>query len=104
MFKSVSSGKCLDVAAASTADGAAVQQWDCNGTGAQLFHVSSVGGGYVKIVNATSNKALDVTDVSTADGALIQQWTYGGGTNQHTLLASVYAAVARWRTAMLREC
>lgn len=31
VFKSVSSGKCLDVAAASTADGAAVQQGDCNG-------------------------------------------------------------------------
>jgi len=59
-----------------------VQQWDCNGTGAQIFHVSPVGGGYVKIVNANSKKALDVTDLRTTDGALIQQWGYGGGANQ----------------------
>ncbi|WP_437634087.1 RICIN domain-containing protein [Sorangium sp. So ce854] len=82
VIKAVHSGKCLDVLHSGTADGVAVQQWDCNQTNAQKFRVSSVGGGFVKIENVNSNRAVDVTDVSTADGALIQQWGYGGGENQ----------------------
>lgn len=37
------SGKCLDVAAAGTHNGAIIQQWDCNGTKAQEFTISNVG-------------------------------------------------------------
>jgi hypothetical protein len=33
------SGKCLDVPGASTAEGVQLQQWTCNGTGAQSFQV-----------------------------------------------------------------
>ncbi|WP_437484526.1 RICIN domain-containing protein [Sorangium sp. So ce1014] len=82
VIKAVHSGKCLDVRSSGTADGVAVQQWDCNGTDAQKFRVSSVSDGFVKIENVNSNRAIDVTDVSTADGAPIQQWGYGGGANQ----------------------
>jgi hypothetical protein len=35
------SAKCLDVNGASTADGVQMQQWTCNGTGAQSFTISS---------------------------------------------------------------
>jgi beta-glucanase (GH16 family) len=76
------SGKCLDVSGSSTADGAVVQEWGCNGTQAQVFHVTQLGGGYYKIVNVHSNKALDVKDVSTQPNAHLQQWGYGGGQNQ----------------------
>ncbi|AKT42048.1 uncharacterized protein CMC5_062710 [Chondromyces crocatus] len=82
IIRAVHSGKCLDIAAASIQNGAAVQQWDCNGTPAQVFRVTAVGDGYVRIVNPNSDKALDVTELSTADGARIQQWGYGGGANQ----------------------
>jgi hypothetical protein len=76
------SGKCLDVSSSSTADGASVQEWSCNGTGAQLFHVSQVGGGFYEIANVHSHKALDIRDVSHAENARLQQWGYGGGQNQ----------------------
>jgi beta-glucanase (GH16 family) len=33
------SGRCLDVPGSSTANGARLQQWDCNGTGAQAFRL-----------------------------------------------------------------
>ena len=33
------SGRCLDVPGSSTANGARLQQWDCNGTGAQSFRL-----------------------------------------------------------------
>jgi hypothetical protein len=77
------SGKCVDAAAAATADGTAVQQYTCNGTGAQQWQFQDAGSGYVRINSqGDPTKVLDVTDVSTADGAKIQLWTYGGGANQ----------------------
>jgi glucosylceramidase len=33
------SGRCLDVPGSSTANGVQLQQWDCNGTGAQAFRL-----------------------------------------------------------------
>jgi chitinase len=71
-------GKCVDINAASTADGAQVQQYACNGTGAQSFQVIDEGGGWYKILNTNSGKAIDVTAASTANGANIQQYTDNG--------------------------
>ncbi|MFE2346553.1 RICIN domain-containing protein [Kitasatospora cineracea] len=77
------SGKCVDAAAAATANGTAVQQYACNGTTAQQWQVQDLGNGYVRINNQNdTSKVLDVVDVSTADAAKVQLWTYGGGLNQ----------------------
>ncbi|MDI5961804.1 RICIN domain-containing protein [Streptantibioticus silvisoli] len=82
----VGSGKCVDARAAGTADGTAVQQYDCNGSGAQQWELQPTSGGYYQVDNFSNTaEAWDVTDVSTADGALIQTWTYGGGQNQQWL-------------------
>jgi hypothetical protein len=43
-FVNRNSGKCLDVPSASTADSTQLQQYTCNGTGAQSFTLSVVGG------------------------------------------------------------
>ncbi len=77
-MKVVFSGKCVDINAASTAAGASVQQYTCNGTGAQSFQVVDEGSGWYKILNTNSGKAIDVTSASTADGALVQQYTDNG--------------------------
>ncbi|HXA61174.1 MAG TPA: RICIN domain-containing protein, partial [Streptosporangiaceae bacterium] len=77
------SGKCVDARAAGTANGTAVQQYTCNGTGAQQWQFTATSGGYFQVGTAASNAQVwDVTNVSTANGALIQLWTYGGGNNQ----------------------
>ena len=76
------SGKVLDVAGISMANGADIQQWDYLGGTNQKWTLESVGGGYYKIVAQHSGKVLDVRGVSTANGADIQQWDYLGGTNQ----------------------
>jgi chitinase len=82
VIRSVMTGKCIDIASSSTADGAKVQQWDCNGTNAQKFHISPTSGGFFKIINVNSNKGLDIKDASTAQNAQLHQWSYGGGNNQ----------------------
>jgi endo-1,4-beta-xylanase len=76
------SGKCVDVTGASTADGANVDQWTCNGGTNQQWQFVDVGGGYYKLVSAKSGKCLDVYNNSTADGANVDQWTCNGGANQ----------------------
>jgi glucosylceramidase len=65
-------GKCVDVAGANSADGTAVQLYDCNGTAAQVWTRGTDG-----TVRALG-KCLDVTSGSTADGAPVQLWTCNG--------------------------
>ncbi|MEV0234809.1 lectin [Nonomuraea sp. NPDC050786] len=79
-------GKCVDVAGAGTANGTAIQLWDCNGTAAQSWTWNSDGS-----VRALG-KCMDVTSGSTANGAQVQlydcngtgaqKWTYDSGTGQ----------------------
>ncbi|MFJ5966625.1 lectin [Streptomyces sp. NPDC093060] len=80
-------GKCLDVAGASSADGTAVQLYDCNGTAAQQWTVGSDG-----TVRALG-KCLDVTGNSTADGAKVQLWSCTGGANQKWTVSAAHDIV-----------
>ncbi|CCK25895.1 endochitinase [Streptomyces davaonensis JCM 4913] len=75
-------GKCVDVAGASSANGTAVQLYDCNGTGAQVW--SNSGDGTLRALG----KCLDVVDRSTADGASVQLWDCSGGANQQWVVTS----------------
>lgn len=80
------SGKCVDARAAATGNGTAVQQYTCNGTGAQSWQFTPTDSGYYRIgVASAPAQVWDETGVSTADGALTQLWTYGGGANQQWL-------------------
>src|SRR4051794_33336414 len=62
-------GKCVDVAAANSADGTPVQLYDCNGTNAQQW--TRPGDGTIRALG----KCLDVNAGSVADGAKVQLWT-----------------------------
>jgi hypothetical protein len=65
-------GKCVDIAGASSADGAAVQLFTCNGTNAQNWtHPAD------NTVRGLG-KCLDVTGASTANGAKAQLFTCNG--------------------------
>ncbi|MGW1564763.1 ricin-type beta-trefoil lectin domain protein [Streptomyces sp. NPDC002144] len=80
-------GKCLDVAGANSADGTAVQLYDCNGTAAQQWTVGSDG-----TIRALG-KCLDVTGNSTADGAQLQLWSCSGGANQKWTVTAAHDIV-----------
>src|SRR6516225_5139854 len=66
-------GKCIDDAAASTDDGAAIEIFTCNGTGAQSWAWSSNDGTLRAL-----NKCMDVTDGATASGTPVQLWGCNG--------------------------
>jgi Ricin-type beta-trefoil lectin domain-like len=78
------SGKCVDAAAAATANGTAVQQYTCNGSTAQQWQFrTATDTGYVTVVNKNgSQPAWDVDGPSTADSAVIHLWTDGGWSSQ----------------------
>ncbi|MFH9548274.1 ricin-type beta-trefoil lectin domain protein [Streptomyces sp. NPDC017435] len=69
-------GKCVDVAGADTANGTAVQLYDCNGTGAQQWTVG--GDGTIRALG----KCLDVASGGTADGTRTQLWDCNGSAAQ----------------------
>jgi len=79
----VGSGKCVDAATAATANATVVQQYSCNGSGAQSWTFTATDSGYFEIGAASAPAQVwDVANVSTADQALVQLWLYGGGANQ----------------------
>jgi GH43 family beta-xylosidase len=71
-----SSGKCLDLADGSSADGANVRLWTCNGGAAQRWRFEDQGDDTSRIVNVASGKVLDVSNCSNADGTDIRQWSW----------------------------
>jgi len=63
-------GRCLDVAGNSTATGAKLQLWDCNGAGGQNWEMWYEG----VLRNPQSAKCIDSPGGSTANGARMQLW------------------------------
>lgn len=82
VIRSAQNNKCLDIASGSSADGAKLQLWDCNGSNAQKFTISATSDGFWKIINVGSGKALDIKDASAAQNAEVHQWSYVGANNQ----------------------
>ena len=76
------SGKAMDVANQSTANGADIFQWTYNGGNNQRWNITHLGNNQYKIIGVQSAKALEVTSGSTADGAQIQIWSYSGANHQ----------------------
>ncbi|MFI9592605.1 PHB depolymerase family esterase [Nonomuraea sp. NPDC052265] len=74
-IKGVASGRCVDVPNAGTADGTAVQLWDCNGRTNQQWTQTSAGE-----LRVYGNKCLDAA--GTGNGAKIQIYSCWGGDNQ----------------------
>jgi len=70
------SGKCVDVAAAGTADGTKIQLYTCNATASQSWTVT---GATLRALG----KCLDVSGGGTADGTLVQLWTCNGSGAQN---------------------
>jgi hypothetical protein len=77
-LRNLQSAHCLDVARSSTAAGANVQQWTCNGASAQDWRLISDASGDFTLIAMASGKCLDVANGSTAAGANVQQWTCNG--------------------------
>ncbi|WP_437663516.1 RICIN domain-containing protein [Sorangium sp. So ce1182] len=83
------SGKVMEVAGASSEDGAAVVQNPDSGGDNQKWSLNYNGSGYFRLTNVKSGKVLDVPDESTSDGIALKQWANHDGDNQAWLLIDV---------------
>ena len=70
-------GKCLDITGGSTANGALIEEWTCNGGSNQQW--LAVNG---ELVNPASGKCLDDPGFNTTQGTQLDLWTCNGGSNQ----------------------
>jgi glucosylceramidase len=76
-------GKCVDVAGASTANGTAIQLFDCNGTNAQRWTVAADGS------LQALGKCMDIVAGGTANGTQVQLFDCNGtGAQRWTATAS----------------
>ncbi|MER7929241.1 family 16 glycosylhydrolase [Streptomyces sp. NPDC096057] len=75
-------GKCVDVNGANSANGTAVQLYDCNGSAAQQWTVGSDG-----TIRALG-KCLDVAGGGTADGTKVQLYDCNGSAAQKWAVSS----------------
>jgi pectate lyase len=76
-----SSGRCIDVTAGSTVNGALLQQWSCHPEQAwQKFRVQAQANGQFNLVNVNSTRCVDVPNGAATAGVQIQQWGCGNGT------------------------
>jgi glucosylceramidase len=76
------SGKALEIAGSSTANGGLGQQRTWTAAANQKWKVLDMGNGYVRIVNLYSNKSLEIAGPSTANGALSRQWDWNSNASQ----------------------
>ena len=72
----MSSLRVLDVSGGSRSDGANIQIWESNMSGAQRFEVVVDADGYATIVNVQSGKVLDVAGAQARPGTTVWQYAY----------------------------
>lgn len=85
----ITNGKLVaDVAAGSSANGAAVQLYSSTATDAQRFRITRGVGDYYSIINVKSGKALDVVGGKGVAGAKVVQNTPNGSDGQKWLIGT----------------
>jgi len=75
-------GKCADVAGANSANGTAIQLYDCNGSSAQQWTVATDGS------IRSLGKCMDATGAGTANGTTIQLYDCNGSGAQRWTVSS----------------
>lgn len=78
IHSTVSESAVIDAKSGGTQNGTLVQVYGANGTEAQGWRVSNVGGGYVTIASVKSGKVLDVPSGEARVGQGLQLWEANG--------------------------
>jgi beta-glucosidase len=101
-------GKCIDVAAANTANGTTIQLYDCNGTNAQTWTVGSdqTVRALGKCMTAQGSASGAKVQLYDCNGGAGQKWTATGGTlvNQGLCLDATGSSSANGTPLQLAAC
>jgi hypothetical protein len=78
---------CLDDPGGSATAGAKIQIWTCNGSAAQSWKATAVGGGYYTLSPAAApGLCLDLPSGATANNTRVQIWTCNNTNAQKWLI------------------
>lgn len=88
-FINSASGKSLDVSGGSTQNGAPIQLYSQNHSGAQKWSIAKDADGYYSFMNIGSGKYLDVAGGSSEQGSKIQIWSGNGSCAQKWSIVSI---------------
>ena len=77
------SGRCLDIAGGTAANGATTQIWDCDGTADQSYAPTPA-----SELRVFGTKCLEARGQGTSAGTAVQVWDCNGGNNQKWMLSS----------------
>jgi hypothetical protein len=90
IVSAVNNSSVLDVTSSGTANGTKVQLYTDNGTSAQRWQITSLGGGYYKLQpGCAPGKMMDVSNSGTANGTQVQIYTDNGTNAQRWLITSL---------------
>ncbi|MFD7610794.1 RICIN domain-containing protein [Streptomyces sp. NPDC059828] len=95
--------KCLDVRARSTADGAVIQQFDCNGNSNQKFGYGQTNMGGWALFTRHAWKCVD-TRGGADEGSGVVQWTCNGSGGQQWRLELVAPRLVLVRNLSSGKC
>lgn len=84
------SGKALEVANQSTANGANVQQWAYSGGNHQRWTITHLGMQRYSIIGVGSGKALEVNGGSQSFGGNVDIWPYSSTSHNHIWIVTPY--------------
>ena len=82
VLTNANSSDLMDVAGASTATGAKIDQWPANGGANQQWTLTRVSANVYTLTSVKSGLCLDVPGAAGTDGLQLEQWTCNGGANQ----------------------
>ncbi len=83
-IRSGSSGKCMNVQGASSANSAAIIQYPCGAYGNEYWEAASVGGDYYLVFSwAHPDKCLNIQGASKANGGKLIQYSCGSYANEY---------------------
>lgn len=74
LMRVMHSSLCLDVTNSGTGNGVQLQQYTCNGTAAQQFDVTYVGGSRYEVRNVNSGRCVDLYSAWSFNGVDVQQY------------------------------
>ncbi|HKP64030.1 MAG TPA: RICIN domain-containing protein [Polyangiales bacterium] len=87
-LKNVKSGRCIGVDGASTANGAFIKQFTCDGAANQGWTLQAVTNNTFRLSNGKSHRCIGVDGGSHNAGANLRQFTCDSSANQQWLILS----------------
>lgn len=99
-IRSLNSNLCLDLPNSSTAQGTQLQQYTCNGTGAQQFDILYVGNSRYEVRNVTSGQCVDLYSGWTVNSTAVQQYGCNQTAAQRWIITGIGDGSVQFKSAV----